>query len=181
MATLNVKPVNWLALILWTLIIIAAAAAGAKFGIMDRFEKVQRLKNECSDLQTQIDLMNVQLASNTALSDLYAHFTYSDMKEEELNRVDRVAVMDLIHRRIMTAVEVVDWTIHENELTVTVKAPQLSTINAMSQRMVREPMVDFSTVSNAKMENGSEATEFVQEGETVQATVVVYLVKEAKK
>ncbi|MBE7002815.1 MAG: hypothetical protein E7425_00840 [Ruminococcaceae bacterium] len=183
LATVNEKKFNWVAAIPTVLIVIAAAAAFAKFGVIDQFDKVRAVRSEADAMQSNIDMLNLEMANYGKLNELYAHYTYSDMKAEEMERVDRVEAMELIRRGMMKSVEVGDWSIKGNVLTVSVKSQTLKNINEMSQKLMREEMVDFCTVSDAKMQNGIAGTEFAQEDEVVQATVIVYLnkVEEAKK
>ena len=174
LALLNVKKINWFAAAPLILLIVAAAAAFAKFGVADQFAAVSRLRSEGDALQDEINALNEEIRSYGALNETYAHYTYSGMTEEELSRVDRVEAMELIRRCMMDTAQVGTWAIHENVLTVTVTADTLQTINDMSQRILDEDIVDFCTVSNARMENAAELAAIRQE-ETVQATVVIYL------
>lgn len=175
LANVNEKKINWLLAVPLVLLVLAGAFAFGKFAVADRFAVVSELRSEVKSLQQQIDADNAELESYGLLNELYAHYTYSGMTEEELRRVDRVTVMELLRSGMSGTVQIGSWAVHGNEITVSVQGPSLQSINDLSQRFLRDSRVDFCTVTTAKMQNGSELTEFVQEGETVSASIVIYL------
>ena len=183
LATVNEKRINWLAALPLILLIIAGAVAFGKYAVADRFAVVSELRSEVDSLRAEVEADKAEIESYGKLNELYAHYTYSGMSKEEMARVDRVTVMELLRTGMTGSVDIGSWAVHQNAITVSVEGPTLQAINDLSQRFLRDDRVDFCTVMDAKMSNGSELTEFVQEGETVEATLVIYLndVEEADK
>ena len=130
------------------LIIIAAAAIG-KFLVMDRLAEVDREEQKVRDLRTELSAANAKLDSFGELQETYAHYTFADMTGEEMRRVERSDVVDLIERVVLPAAELNSWNVKENQLTLNVTMDTLQDTNLLAQILNDEAMVEFATVKNA--------------------------------
>lgn len=190
LATVDVKRINWWIAMPATLIILAACAVFAKFAVADRFIAVSEARAEVTRLQSELDAAYSLKESFGDLNDRYAHYTYSGMTEEELGRVDRVEVMELLRRDVLPRMEVDSWSVNGNVLTLSVSGRTLQEINEMMQMLLADEIVDYCTVSTAQMsqekqpaaprhENPEEpeTPEQAAPEETVSAIVIVSLRK----
>ncbi len=175
-ADLGVKHSRWWIAIPVILVILIAAAAIAKFAVIDRLQEVETARSEAAVVQAQLDACRARIESYGELNEQYAHYTYSGMTDSELNRVDRVAIMDLIDRTLSRSVEVPSWSIKGNVLTLSIEGKNLKRINDSVQKIQEDPLVDFCVVNTA--ETGVKSNEKFRIGgkdEAVTASIVVYL------
>ena len=149
MAVVGQKKTKISTAILAVILIIVAAAAIGKFLVMDRLAEVDREQKKVRDLRTQLSEANAKLDSFGELKEKYAHYTFADMTSEELKRVERSDVVELIERVVLPAAELRSWTVKKNELTLNVTLDTLQDTNMLAQVLSEDAMVDFATVKNA--------------------------------
>ena len=173
------KPIKAYVALPAILLIIAAAALLSKFAVVDRFMAVSAAESQVVALRAELSAANQKLAGFGELNEKYAHYTYSGMTQEELNRIERSEVISLIQRVVLPSVVVDSWSVSANQLSMNIVGSSLQTINLLAQALNDEPIVDYCTVRTAATttssyltETDSDLTETVQD---VQAQVVVYL------
>ena len=157
-------------------LIVVAAVLVSKFAVIDRLAAVTRAEREVTAMQDELEQRYETLRQFGELTDEYAHYTYSGMTQEELNRTDRVAVLNLIQRVVLKEGWVSSWTVSSNILTLDITRGDLQEINLLAQELNEQEIVDFCTVTTAATTNtsGSErATQTLNSDVTGQ--VVVYL------
>ncbi len=173
-ADLGVKHSRWYLAVLGIIVILLAAAAIAKFAVIDRLAEVDLARSEASVVQAQLDLCNARIESYGELNDQYAHYTYSGMTAEELGRVDRVEVVSLLERVVYPRTDVTDWSLTGNKLSLTIQGRTLQKINDTVQKLQADSMVDYWEVNTAT--TGEKARNADKE-EKVSANIVIYLQK----
>ena len=164
LATVNETHINWLLAIPLILLIFVAAGAFSKFFVIDRMAEANRVQSEVLSLRDQLGAVDRQLAEYDGVKDAYAHYTTSGMTKEELERVNRVDVMDMMERVAFPVLTVSSWSVSGNELTMAVKGEALETINMLVQAFLTEPLVDYCTVTDVvseirEMPDAGEGTE----------------------
>ena len=157
------------------ILIVLLAGVFSKFLVIDRFNEVSAAQAEVARLQNRLDAGYAELADFDDLSELYAHYTYSGFTQEELNRTDRVAVLDLIRRKVIPWSVVSSWTLSENQLTINMAAESLQQINLIVQQLEGENLVDFCTVNTANTDDNTHGRSETMEYSIVNARVSVYL------
>ena len=135
--------------ILAIILILVVAAAFSKYFVMDRFAEVEREQRKVRDLRNELSAANAKLDSFGELNETYAHYTFSDMTAEEMRRVERSDVVELIERVVLPAAELNSWDIKQNQLTLNVTLDTLQDTNMLAQILNEEDMVEFATVKNA--------------------------------
>lgn len=150
LATVGEKPIKLSQALPGIIIILVVAGLISKFAVYDRLAKVVRAQSEVASLQQQIDEGYKKIESFGDLADEYAHYTYSNMTADELDRADRIAIHDLIKNDVMPTLSVTSWTINGNQLDMTVTGDSLQRINEIATYMQNnEPMVNYTTVMTA--------------------------------
>ena len=139
-------------------VVILAAALFSKFAVADRFARVRTLELEADSIQALIDRTDEEIDAFGDLNSVYAHYTYADMTEEELDRTSRTAVMELIETLIVPVCPVQTWSLSGNQLTLDVTTDTLEAINLLSQRVTDHPLVDYCTfnIANQTWREGQE-------------------------
>ena len=131
------------------ILILLVASAISKFFVMDRFAEVAREQQKVRDLRNELSAANAKLDSFGELKETYAHYTFSDMTAEEMRRVERSDVVELIERVVLPAAELNSWNVKQNQLTLNVTLDTLQDTNMLAQILNEEDMVEFATVKNA--------------------------------
>ena len=179
LAMIGVKRTRWGLLVLVLVLIVLAAGAIGKFLILDRLSQVSAAEAEAEDVRRQIDLYNAKIKSYGDLSEVYAHYTFAGMTEEERTRVMRTDVMDLLQRTVLLRTEVSRWELKGNVLTMTVQGDTLEDVNKTAQTLLDDPLVSYCQVNtaatNIKGVKGA-TTAKEAEPEKVAATIVAYLI-----
>ena len=164
------KPINLLAAIIGVVLIVIAAALISKFAVVDRYMAVSEAQRQVNELQKQIDEGYEKIAGYGELTELYAHYTYSGMTSEELERCDRNKITDLLRRTVIPDFYLSQWTVTGNQLVITVTGSTLQEINLLAEKINEEPIVDYCEVITAKTTD----ERFLNSG-LVDGNVTVYL------
>ena len=175
LATIGVKRTRWGLGILVLVVILIAAAAIGKFLVYDRLTAVSAAESEAAEVKRQIDATQAKIDEYGELNELFAHYTYTGMTSEEQNRVDRVAVMELIERIVMPQMDVNSWTLSGNRLQMTVQADTLQRINLTAQKLLEDDMVSYCAVNTATTDSKTKLAN--ETTEKVAASIIVYLMK----
>ena len=160
LATVNIRRINWFIAVPAILLIVLAAGLFSKIAVIDRMALAQEERMALSRLQTTLGEEERRLEGYDTLMKRYAHYTFSGMTEEELDRVDRGSVMELTRRFILSNTRVDSWTLRGNTLTLTVEADSLQAVNQLTQELLDEPLVEYCSVSSAsttETETGDES------------------------
>ena len=175
-ATIGVKRTRWWLVVLAAILIAAAAFAIGKFLVYDRLMEVYAAETEATRAHTELQECYGRIASYGELNDLYAHYTYSGMTKEELARVDRVDVLELLENVIFPRTEVFDWTLRGNTLTLKIEGKTLQEINETVQQLLAQDIVDYCEVNTAATDTLA-SRDLLVDPDKVTADIVVYLVK----
>lgn len=156
-------------------LIVVIAAVFSKFLVLDRFAEVTAAQKVVFDLQTRLDQGYAELADFDDLSELYAHYTYSGFTAEELNRTDRVDILNLIRNMVLPYAEVNSWSVTGNQLTINMTGESLQQINLIVQQLEQQDLVDFCTVNTANTDDNTHGNQATEEFSIVKARVLCYL------
>ncbi len=146
------KPLNLKLAIPGIILILLAAVALSKFGVIDRYAALSRAQGVVSSLNAEIRANYEKIDRYSELEEKYAHYTYTGMTAEELSRVDRTETVKMIERVVLPAARLSGWSINGNQLALTVTAQTLQEINVIAQRLESEEIVDYCQVTTAATE-----------------------------
>lgn len=175
LAVIGEQHMNVLVALPAILLILLAAALFSKFLVYDRMQEVSAAWREVSRLQDQLDAGYEELADYAELAELYAHYTFSGMTDEEKERIDRVEVLSLIDRLILPQAGVENLTINGNKMTLNMSGNTLQEINLLVQKLEADPVVDFCSVTTAVSKGENNVPVEYDENTIVTARVIVYL------
>jgi hypothetical protein len=177
LATASQKKVNYRALIPALAIVTVAVLVFTKFAVIDRIVTLTNAEKEVESIQQQIDAGYIQIAGFGDLVEKYAHYTYSDMTPEELSLVDRNAIIAVMDRVLFSRIEVEDWTIKGNTLSVNVAGKTLEEVNKVSQSLLEEPSVEYCTVKTAATDDRNSMWDESSDTEMlVYSQIIVYFI-----
>ncbi len=180
LAALGEKPMNMAIAIPAVVLIVVAAVLFSKFLVIDRLAEVAAAQRHVAELQAQLDAGYEELAGFDELNELYAHYTYSGMTQEELTRTDRAEVLDLIQRLVIPRVELGEWSLSGNTLNLNVTGSSLQDINLLAQKLEEDGLVNYCSVTTAVNNDYVWVNGELIEDDDVDACVLVYLNSEAE-
>ena len=151
------------------ILILLAAFAFGKFAVADRLVAVSRAEAQVSALQSELNAAYDKLNSFGELTEIYAHYIYSGMTQDEISRADRGSAIAMIRRLILPRGEVSSWTLSGNTLTVNMTVQDLRTVNRTVQDIESDAHVNFCTVNTAATTDKTKAIE------AVNARITIYL------
>ena len=151
LAGVGVKPIDLKLAIPGIILILCGAVLVAKYLVSDRLVEMSRAQSETQAVQSELDQLYEEINTYGDLMDRYAHYTYSGMTSEELNRIERTKVVELIQRVIVPQAVIGSWSVRGNELTINITGKTLQEINLIVQSLEKEAIVDFCKVTTAVM------------------------------
>lgn len=170
-ATVGEKPINWRIATPAIALILVMAGVISKVAVLDRFAALNAARAEVYQIQAEIREKQEMYDNLPDISTDYAHYTISDMSEEERNRISRVTVMDVVKNLILPVAPLDAWSLNENILSIHVSNNTLTEITDMMERLKADPSVagcSIHTESTTISSNDSVSNE-----ETITAEVEI--------
>ena len=147
------RSVNVKKLIPLILVIVIAALAFVKFGILDQTAKKVAALNEVSAKQSQLAAINVKLSGYDELEQLYGRYSYGWMTEAESGLVDRMEVITILEKIIDKSAVIEDFAINYNILNVNISGLSLDQTSTLVKELEADPQVTSASVYTAKSED----------------------------
>ncbi len=152
------------------ILIAIGAMAFSKFLVIDRFAERDAAVAEVVKLRNQVDDLNDALKQYADVEDIYAHYTKQSMTAEELSRVDRVKILELIASVLKEGAGATTWNVTANILTIEFAESTLAEQNELAKKIEKSPIVDSCIIKRANKDNKKE-----DQNEVVKASFTVYL------
>lgn len=150
----KIKPVRALPAIV---LIVALAVVFSKFMVMDRLMAMSKATGTVTSIRASLAEASAALKKYEGVEDAYAHMTNKDMTKEELNRVDRVKVLELVTDYLPDRGTTRSWSVSGNMLVVDVSDKSLENLNQLARKIEQSPIVDTCVITAAQkdMKKGS--------------------------
>lgn len=151
------------------ILIVILAGVFSKFFVIDRFAEMDAAVAEVMRLRSQVDAFNDALKEFKDVEDTYAHYTNTGMNAEELARVNREQVLDLVNSVLPEGKGEVAWNVSGNILIMEVAESSLGRQNELTKKIEENPIVDSCMITLANKDNQR------NKNEDVRAKLTVYL------
>ena len=145
-AEIGVTPMKPEILIPGMILVVLFAILISKFFVVDRLVAYNKLNSEVNTLQVQLDEANETIESYRDVEEKYAHYTYSEMHEDELALQNRMDVVGLINKYILNRAQVGSWTITGNEVNIPITGVTFTEIGQIVAQIEEDDMVDHCEV-----------------------------------
>ena len=166
------------------LLIVIVAALLSKFFVIDRLAEVAEAQARVAVLQNRLDADYRELADYNDIAELYAHYTYSGMTAEELQRTDRAEILALLRRVVVPRAVVDSWSLTGNVMSVSLVVDDLNEVNQLVRLLEEEEMVEFCSVTSAvsqyRVLTSAEIEAGLTEYSNVTASLMVYFKSEVE-
>ena len=155
------KKIHPLRLILTILVILLAAAAFTKFGILDQEQKRVNAYNELSNKQTQLAAVSSKLVGYDELAAQYGRYSYGWMNDAETGLVGRIDILDLLEQNVMSVATVQNLTVNGNVLSINISGVTLERASEIVKQLESSPIVTTASVYSANAAEAAEASIFM--------------------
>lgn len=135
------------------ILIIALAAVFSKFLVVDRLVSMNSSSSRVTSLRNSLEQATAALDKYEGVEDDYAHLTYAGMTQEELDRVDRVKILELVSTILPEGDAVKSWSVNSNILTVDITGDTLQSLNELARKIEESPIVDTCVIATAKKDD----------------------------
>jgi len=169
------KPVRVTVALPLIILIVIAALAISKFAVIDRYARLNAAESEVARLRSELNAGYAKIDSFGELKETYAHYTYSGMTAEELQRVDRADIVEMIQHYVISQAKLGSWSVAGNVLTLSLTRSTLEEVNVLAQQLNGDDIVDFCTVQTASTSTYSTGEEENEFDIDVTAQIIVYL------
>ena len=151
------------------ILIIVGAAAFSKYFVIDRFAERDAAVAEVVKLRNQMDDLSDALKQYADVEEIYAHYTKDAMTADELSRVDRVRILQLINSVLQEGAGAKTWSVTGNILTIEFEESTLGVQNELARKIEESSIVDSCIIKRADKDKKQD------QDEKVRATFTVYL------
>ncbi|MBQ4381256.1 MAG: hypothetical protein II794_00795 [Oscillospiraceae bacterium] len=169
LAAITEKKFNWKVFIPAVILIIIAAALFSKFAVADRLAAVSAAEARVAGIRRQIDEGYAAIRSYGDISTEYAHYSLAGLTDEELGRLNREEILDIIETEIRPYLTVNSVSVSKNQLTMSVTGNDLQEITDVVARLKTNPRLTYATVGSAQ------TTDTRYGSDKVTASVVCYV------
>ena len=152
------------------LALLLAAVLFSKFAVIDRYNRLWAKQAEALALAEELEGDQAALDKAKDLKERFYHFTWTQMSDEENNRMSRKRVADLVTYISSQLKGVRSYTISGNVLNVGVIADSLQSISRVAGELENRKIVESATVQTAR----TGIFEANESGE-VEAQMVIYI------
>ena len=143
------------------LVVLLAAAAFVKVGILDQNEKRLEAYRRLGEKQDQLTAIEAMLSGYDELANKYGRYSYGWMTDTEINLVNRIDVLNLIEKKIAPRAVIENFAINSNVLTLNIHGLTLDQASDMVKSIEQSELVESASVYNAVAEEAKEASIFM--------------------
>lgn len=143
------------------LVLLIAAAAFVKFGILDPTDKKTAALASLAQQQDQLAAINQTLTGFDDLSKQYGRYSYGWMNETEIGLVSRMDVLDMVEKKIAPTATITDIAINNNVLTLNIFGLTLEQASGVVRDLEETELVKRASVYNAVAEDADKASIFM--------------------
>ena len=158
------------------LVFMVLLSVFTKFMVIDQLTKENQAENAYRETER---LLQAYIDANAEYSDVeeaYSHYGNDFLLEEELNRQDRVAMMQVIDEKVKVDSGILNIQITYNTATLTIEKTTLAEVSSLVAALEESPIVEYVAPSTAATNNG--VREVLEDGteildNSVKAVVVI--------
>lgn len=153
------------------LILIAVAAVGLKFGLLDILDKKIAAQSDLSTKQQELTAYAIKLADYDKVADTYGRYSFGWMTDSEAGQTFKNDIFNTIQTFIMPNCVVENYSISNNTVNFNISGITLDQAREIIKVLTEQPNVSSANVSSVTAKD---------EGLTASITMQVVFTKEAK-
>ena len=142
----------------------------SKFAVIDRYNRLWAKQAEATLLAEELEQDMAALDHAKNLKERFYHFTWTQMSEEENNRMSRTRIADLVTYISSQLKGVRSYTVSGDVLSVGVIADSLQSISRVAGELEKRKIVESANVQTARTGSFEETA-----SGDVEAQMVIYI------
>ena len=158
------RTINWIGLFIGVLVIAVFACLFGKFAVYDLIQSVEHKREEVAKRQELLDGYNETLEAQKDLPELYYHYTWHYMTDEEKSNVGRTVAMGIIELFKNREFELNGYSVKGNELTVEITTDSVDKLVGIIEELKGIDFIDavsVSSVQRSKVDDTEKSDEIV--------------------
>lgn len=163
----------------------------SRYFVADKLAEADRLEQQYYERLQTLESLKAQSADLDETRAEYSHYGNGYLNEDELALQDRMQMLDVIERRLLSIGALESMSIEDNVATLTVNSAKLSNVSELVAEIEEEKIVSYVTVSTAQTNDkettqqvqnpdGTTVTETVRTGQDVISTMTIYFLTPAE-
>ena len=134
------------------IILFIAVACLAKFGVLDRYSRLDTLRSEVASQRNQLAAYNSALTDYDEVQEQYRRYTNYYMSDEELALVNRLEMLQILQDCSAGNAVLESIGISENMVVLSAVMPDLDTLAVFKKSLENDEHVVSVTVNSANRE-----------------------------
>ena len=155
-SSFNLKKMMPLLIVLAIVIVLFA-----KFGLIDQLAKKSDAYAQLSQKQEELAAYGLKLAEYDELADKYGRYSYGWMSEDEVSIVDRLDVIALIEKIVMSNATVENYSVNNNVVSINISGINLNEASSIVNALEADPLVQSVSVNSASAPDAETARIFM--------------------
>ena len=143
------------------LILVLATGAFVKYGVIDQIAMRTEAYQQLSQKLDHLGEINEGLADYREVETAYNRYSEALLKNEEVDLLDRIQVLDLVEERIAPRAVILNLAVNGNVLSMNLKGLTLEQASKMVKEIELSPLVYSAAVYQAVAEDAEEASIFM--------------------
>ncbi|NLL91046.1 MAG: hypothetical protein GX222_01315 [Ruminococcaceae bacterium] len=146
---------SWQRVIPYAILITVIVIAFTRFGVFRRISQLNKLGEEVSKAQAQLNEFNMSLEDYDDVNAEFIRYTDNYMLEEEGKLVDRIKIIGLIDKNVSNIGEVKSYSIAGNTVSLEVIVDKLDAVRIIRKQLETVDWVGNITVNTATKSDSS--------------------------
>ena len=146
---------SWQRVIPYAVIIIIIAIAFTRFGVFQRLSNLNKLSNQVSEAQKQLQEFNKSIEDYDEVKTKYIRYTNNYMLEEEGTLVDRTEIIDLMAEKVSNIGAIKSYSIKGNTVSLEVIVAALDDVRLIRKQLETVDWIGKITVNAAAKSDSS--------------------------
>ena len=130
------------------LLIVLLAAAFSKYGVMDRFQRLEETKQKLAMMQSETKLLEAQLADYDEVAEEYSRYATGFLNESENALVDKSEVFKLIDKELIPSGRITEISSNAQAVTCSIAGISLDDASRLVEKLYARDDVDSVYISS---------------------------------
>ncbi len=165
------KKTNWFLVVPGTIIIVVLSVLFSRFFVVDRFTMLNAAQANLRSLEEEMEADKKILSNSGDMTETFYHYTWSDMTDEEKERISRVDVLTLGEFISSKGASISSYRVVDDVVDAEIVTDSMDSVSKLSNDIQGESIVNSVSVTNVKKEIIEDSTD--SEGKTVKGGVIV--------
>jgi len=143
------------------LVVFAVVVVLTKFGFLDPLSKKSTAELKLANAQAELAELEAKINEYGDLALDYDRYSFYWMTDTELSLVNRIDVLKLLEKQVMSVATIENFSIDDNIMTLNIRGVTLERASAIVKELENSSMVESAAVYSASAADAVEASIFM--------------------